>query len=118
MADIDKFWRDAPSNYPVCASTKVTKNMVLNAIVAGARDLDTLKKIVPLCPDNECSKHNPLGHGCKENAETLLAIYVPIYDLMMEGGGCKHGNRINAATPSPSDRKNSDGCGRLCDDEK
>ena len=48
MPDIERFWKDAPADCVVCASTDATKNMVLRAIVNGARDMESLKKAVSL----------------------------------------------------------------------
>ena len=84
MDKLEKFWRDAPAGYTVCAETGVTKNMVLNAIIDGAKDLDALRKAVHLCRDDSCSAKNPSGRGCSENAEVLLSIYAPIIRLNLK----------------------------------
>ena len=90
MDKLEKFSRDAPAGYIVCTETGATKNMVLNAIIDGARDLDALRKAVPLCRDDSCSAKNPSGRGCSENAEMLISIYAPIYEFMKEGHSNDH----------------------------
>lgn len=90
MFDLEALWRSAATDAEVCTATGTTKNMVLAAIMQGAKDFDSLKKEVPLCPDNECAKVNPSDRGCRENAEALLAAYVPVYEMMTEDGGCSH----------------------------
>ncbi len=120
MLDFEKFWRDSPSSQAICTTTKATKNMVLNAIMEGARDLESLKKTVPLCADNKCSMVNTSGRGCIENAEMLLSIYVPIYELMMEGGGCHHEHKpqVTPTDQSECGKKDTNDCGscNLCKD--
>jgi len=92
MPDIERFWKDAPADCVVCASTDATKNMVLRAIVNGARDIESLKKTVSLCGTDECAALNPAECGCVESAKALLSIYVPVYEIMTADGGCKqHG---------------------------
>ena len=85
MDKLEKFWRDAPAGCKVCAETGVTKNMVLNAIIKGANDLETLKAEVPLCDGDRCTTKNSSKAGCTENAKVILSIYAPIYALMKEG---------------------------------
>lgn len=118
MADLEKLWRDASPKYPVCIKGKVTKNMVLDAITDGAYDLEALKKVLPLCPDNECAKISATGRGCKENAEMLLKIYVPIYKMMRAGAaGCKHEHKPpRAMLPRPECVRGQQGeCGSCRD---
>ena len=91
MNDLEKFWRDAPAGTVVCAETGATKNMVLNSVIDGAKDLDSLRKTVPLCRDDSCSSKNPSGRGCSENAEMLLSIYAPIFEFMKEAHSHDHG---------------------------
>lgn len=109
MDKLEKFWRDAPAGYTVCAETGVTKNMVLNAIIDGAKDLDALRKAVHLCRDDSCSAKNPSGRGCSENAEVLLSIYAPIFELMKEGHSHDHCSDCGS--------KSSGSCGscKLCE---
>ncbi|MDD4160063.1 MAG: hypothetical protein PHO18_03860 [Synergistaceae bacterium] len=85
MDKLEKFWREASAGCEVCKETGATKNMVLNAIINGARDLETLKAEVPLCAEGKCTAKNPSGKGCSENTEALLSIYAPIYEFMKEG---------------------------------
>lgn len=85
MADLEKFWRNAPGSQLVCTKSKVTKNMILNAITYGAETLDDLKKELSLCAHNECKAMNINGRGCEENANAILSIYVPIFCKMKEG---------------------------------
>jgi len=92
MHDLEKFWRNASPATPVCTVTGATKNMVLNAVTAGAKDLDSLKNMVNLCHECGCTKTNPSGHDCAENAVMLLSIYAPVYEIMTEGRGCCHKN--------------------------
>lgn len=89
MIDLEGLWRDAKAATPVCAVTGATKNMILNAITEGARTLEDIEKTVPLC-SGECALRNVSGCGCRENAAALLAIYVPVFEMMTEGGGCRH----------------------------
>ena len=90
MIDLEGLWRDAKAATPVCAVTGATKNMILNAITEGARTLEDIEKTVPLC-GGECALRNVSGCGCRENAAALLKIYVPVFEMMTEGGGCRHG---------------------------
>lgn len=90
MIDLEGLWRDAKAATPVCAVTGATKNMILNAITEGARTLEDIEKTVPLC-GGECALRNVSGCGCRENAAALLKVYVPVYEMMTEGGGCRHG---------------------------
>ena len=90
MDKLEKFWRDASAGCVVCAKTGVTKNMVLNAVIDGARDLETLKKAVSLCADDTCAAKNTSGAGCSENANVILSIYGPIFDFMKEGHSHDH----------------------------
>ena len=99
MADLEKLWREASPKYSVCILNNVTKNMVLDAITNGAYDLDALKKVLPLCRGNECAKVSATGRGCKENAEMLLKIYVPVFKMMSAGGGCKHEHKPRITAP-------------------
>lgn len=103
MLNLEQLWRDAPAEHLVCTATGATKNMVLTAIMDGAHDFEAVRKAVPLCPNNECAKVNPSKRGCRENVETLLSIYVPIYELMFEGGGCKHDHKPRVTLPPASD---------------
>ena len=56
--------------------------MVLQAVMAGAKTIEDAEAKVTFCGKPEC--------GCAENVRALLKIYLPIYDLMFEGGGCHH----------------------------
>ena len=121
MQNLEKFWRDAHAATPVCTATSATKNMVLNAIMEGAGDLESLKKKVPLCNESNCAKTNPSGHDCTENAAMLLSIYVPVYGIMTQGGGCNHKKRLSRPDDTPGCQKNETGdCGgcSLCDPGK
>jgi len=110
MDKLEKFWRDAPAGYVVCAETGLTKNMVLNAVIDGARDLETLKKAVSLCADDTCAAKNTSGAGCSENANVLLSIYGPIFDFMKEGHSHDHEHSTECG------EKPSENCGscKLC----
>lgn len=90
MIDLERLWRDADAKTPICTKTGATKNMVLGAIMKGARSFEDIAAAVPLCADNECALRNPSGRGCRENVGALLSIYVPIHEMMTEGGGCAH----------------------------
>ena len=106
MDKLEKFWRDAPGGFTVCSETRVTKNMVLNAIIDGAKDLEMLKAAIPLCSDDTCASNNPSGEGCSENARVLLSIYAPVYEFMKEGHSHDHehdkgcGNKPSASCGS------------------
>ena len=112
MDILEKFWRDAPGGFTVCSETGVTKNMVLNAIIDGAKDLETLKAAVPLCSDNACASNNPSGEGCSENAGVLLSIYAPVYAFMKEG----HCHEQEHEPKPECGNKDSGNCGscKLC----
>lgn len=116
MLTLQSIWREAPAETEVCTIEGTTKNMVLRAITEGARDMQSLKETVRLCENNECAKINASKRGCHENAQTLLEIYLPIFKLMSEGGGCPH---TDLAPPETDDGANDDptsGCGgcNLC----
>ena len=110
---LEQLLRDAPADCPVCTVTGSTKNMELQSIMAGARDFDAVSRSVKLCQGNGCAAVNKSGRGCRENVAALLEIYVPIYDLIFEGGGCHHHKEKPAACES------GQGCGscRLCGDK-
>ncbi|MDO5563083.1 MAG: hypothetical protein Q4F74_05660 [Synergistaceae bacterium] len=80
MFDIVKFLKDAPAGQVVCPETKATKNMVLNAIMDGAKTADDVMKSVDICGKPGC--------GCRRNVEALLEAYLPVYDIIYAGGGC------------------------------
>lgn len=82
MFDVVKFLKDAPTSQVICAETGATKNMVLNAIMDGAKSAEDVAKSVSLCGKAAC--------GCRRNVEALLTAYLPIYDIIFEGGGCHH----------------------------
>jgi len=90
MDKLEKFWRDAPAGCEVCTETGATKNMVLNAIINGASDLETLRTEVPLCDGDRCTTENPSGAGCSENAAVILSINAPIYAFMKEAHSHDH----------------------------
>ena len=89
MIDLEGLWRMADSSTKVCSKSGATKNMVLDAIMNGARTAEEVKKSVALC-GGECAKHNASGRPCADNVEAMLAVYLPIHDMMTEGGGCHH----------------------------
>lgn len=103
LFDLEALWRSAAPDVKVCTITGTTKNMVLSAVMNGAKDFESLAKELSLCKDDECAKINASGRGCRENAEALLAIYVPVYDFMTENGGCSHVlNDLAAKSPKDS----------------
>ena len=105
--------RDAPADWVICTATGATKNDVLSAVMEGARDFDAVSHTVELCRENSCAAANSSGRGCRENVETLLKIYVPIYDLIFEGGGCHHKHEHRGAgTCSAEDCKSCGSCGK------
>lgn len=108
MPDLETFWKDAPGDCYVCVNAKITKKMVLNAIINGAKDLDSLKKTLSLCSDNKCSAINPSGCGCEENAESLLSTYLPIYEFMLEGDD--HKSHTVTAASSCCEKTGSNDC--------
>ena len=104
MIDLEGLWRDAKAATPVCAVTGATKNMILNAITEGARTLEDIEKTVPLC-GGECALRNVSGCGCRENAAALLKIYVPVFEMMTEGGGCRQTSAEAGGMPRNAQRK-------------
>lgn len=92
MPTLESLWRDAPPETEVCTIEGTTKNLVLRAITEGAVDLESLRAKVSLCRNNECSKINPSKRGCVENAQALLDIYVPVFQIMTGDGPC-HGKK-------------------------
>lgn len=94
VIDLESLWRDAKANTVVCSETGATKNMVLNAITEGAASPEDVEKSVPLC-GGACAYRNPSGRGCRENVEALLAVYLPVYRMMTEDGGC-HKKHVRA----------------------
>lgn len=105
MIDMEGLWRGAKEETPVCAATGTTKKMILRAITDGARSYEELAAAVPLC-GGACAARSVSARGCRENAETLLKIYAPVYGMMTEGGGCaRHKER-------PARGKEADGSGR------
>ena len=63
---LEQLLRDAPADCPVCTVTGSTKNMVLQSIMAGARDVDAVSRSVKLCQGNGCAAVNKSGRGCRE----------------------------------------------------
>lgn len=88
MLTLESLWRDAPPETKVCTIEGTTKNHVLRAITEGAADLDSLRAKVSLCRNNECAEINPSKRGCAENAQALLDIYVPVFQIMSGDGPC------------------------------
>lgn len=84
MIDLESLWSDARADTPVCSKTGTTKTMVLGAITKGARDVDAVARMVPLC-DGECALKNVSCRSCRENVEAILHFYAPINDMMKEG---------------------------------
>ena len=80
MFDLEQFMRSAPADATICVPTRATKKMVLAAVLEGAKTWDDVEKKVDLTGDGDT----------RRNVETLLKIYVPVYGLMTEGGGCHH----------------------------
>lgn len=109
MDTLEKFWRDAPAGYVVCANTGTTKNMILRAITEGAKDIEGLKKAVQLCGDGSCASDNPSNASCSANSAALLSIYGPIFEYMKEGHSHDHEG-------SSCEEGSSGGCGdcKLC----
>lgn len=110
MLTLETIWREAPSEAEVCVIEGTTKNMILRAITEGAKNFDSLSEKVRLCKNNECAKVNPSKRGCRENVQALLDIYVPVFAIMTEGGGCSH----KKFAPQESKGENTervDGCG-------
>lgn len=89
MIDLESLWRDAKPDTPVCSVTGTTKNMVLGAIMNGARSLEEISAALPLCGGG-CALKNVSGCGCRENTEALLSVYRPVIEMMTGGGGCRH----------------------------
>ena len=89
MIDLESLWRDAKPEAQVCSVTGTTKNMVLAAVMNGARSFEEISAAAPLC-GGECAMQNISGRGCRENAEALLSVYLPVFEMMTEGGGCSH----------------------------
>ncbi len=89
MVEIEELWRMADAASKVCSKTGATKNMVLDAIMNGAKTAADVRKKVDMCR-GECAAHNPSGRPCGDNVEAILAVYLPVYEMMTEGGGC-HG---------------------------
>ena len=110
MIDLESLWRDARADTPVCTVTGTTKNMILNAMMEGAHSYEAMAKAVPLCEDNECASRNPSGRGCRENVEAIISIYLPVYEMMTEGGGCHHEPRPGAK-PEGCSGLRTDACG-------
>lgn len=106
MPTLESLWRDAPPETEVCTIEGTTKNHVLRAITGGAADLESLRAKVSLCPDNECAKINPSKRGCAENAQALLDIYVPVFQIMTGDGPCREKKDLRAENNAADD-----GCG-------
>lgn len=106
MPTQESLWRDAPPETEVCTIEGTTKNVVLRAITEGAADLESLRAKVSLCRNNECAKINPSKRGCAENAQALLDIYVPVFQIMTGDGPC-HGKKERPA----EDGNGDNGCG-------
>ena len=81
MFDVENYLRTCPAEQIVCVETGATKNMVLSAITAGAKNFAEVAKSVELSRDGDTVR----------NVETLLNIYAPVFGLMSAGGGC-HGH--------------------------
>lgn len=88
MVTLESLWRDAAPETKVCTIEGTTKNVVLRAITEGATDFRSLAEKVRLCQNSECAKINPSKRGCRENAQALLEIYVPVFRIMTKNGTC------------------------------
>lgn len=107
MIDIERLWRDAKADAPVCAVTGTTKNAVLSAITDGARTLEDIEAAVPLC-GGDCAPRSISGCGCRENVLALLKVYVPVFEMMSEGGGCHRGKTAPESWGRSGARRKSD----------
>lgn len=116
MLTLQTIWREAPAESEVCTIEGTTKNMVLRAITEGARDMQSLKDKVRLCENNECARINVSKRGCLENAQALLEVYLPIFRLMTEGGGCPHADLAPPVASCGDKAGEEGGCGgcNLC----
>lgn len=112
MLTLESIWREAPSETEICTIEGTTKNMVLLAITEGAKDFESLREKVALCENNECAKINASKRGCRENAQALLDIYLPVFAIMTEESGCRH-----LKTSPAEDEGRAENCGgcTLCD---
>lgn len=110
MFTLESLWREASPDTAVCTIEGTTKNMVLRAITEGARDFDSLGEKVRFCENNECAKINVSKRGCRENIQALFDIYLPVFALMAEDGGCRHTNCVGTRDKSKRAPK-SDACG-------
>lgn len=113
MLTLESLWRDAPPETEVCTIEGTTKNMVLCAITEGAKDFNSLSERVRLCKDNECAKINPSKRGCRENAQALLDIYAPVFQLMTQDGVCQREEQQPSV--NKSQKRGCGGC-TLCGD--
>lgn len=117
MLTLESIWREATPETEVCTIEGSTKNMVLRAITEGANDFESMKEKVCLCEDNECAKINASKRGCRENVQALLDVYLPVFAIMTEGGGCPHTQFTPPANKCSEESGGSKGgCGdcKLC----
>lgn len=89
MLTLESIWREAQPETEVCTIEGTTKNMVLRAITEGAENFESLREKVRFCENNECAQINVSKRGCHENLQALLDVYLPVFALMTEGGGCQ-----------------------------
>lgn len=104
MLTLELLWREASPETEVCTIEGATKNMVLRAITEGATNFDSISKRIRLCENNECAKINASERGCCENIQALLNIYLPVFALMTDGGGCQSPQRTLAERENESKR--------------
>lgn len=83
--------------------------MILNAIVSGARDYDAVAAAVPLCGSCGCASGNASGRPCRENVNALLDVYLPVFDMMLEDGGCERHRKSDR--PSTCTGTHTEACG-------
>lgn len=88
MTDVEKLMRDAAAGFVICEKSAATKNMVLKAIMRGAKNFDSVKEIVDICNDSKC----------RDYVEALLKIYSPIYDIIFDGSKCSHSHNHTSST--------------------
>lgn len=88
MTNIEKLMREAGADFVICDKSAATKNMVLKAIMDGAKSLDSVKERLDICNDSKSVAY----------VEALLKIYLPVYDIIFDGNKCGHNHEKTSST--------------------
>lgn len=88
---------NAPDSAMVCHCGKVTKGQILQAVAAGNRTFEQLRRATGACPeDTDCAANNPSGRCCAPEVTALLKSHAPESDTKEPVSCCSCCGQPNA----------------------